>query len=61
MPELRRVAASLQADPLAKCAAFASPCISQVEGQMNRLKFLKRQMSGRARLDSLRVRVLHPN
>jgi transposase len=58
VPELRRVAASLQADPL---ATFASPCISQVEGQMNRLKFLKRQISGRARLDSLRVRVLHPN
>jgi hypothetical protein len=30
-----------------------------VEGQVNRLKFLKRQMFGRARLDLLRVKVLH--
>jgi transposase len=33
----------------------------QVEGQINRLKFLKRQMYGRAKLDLLRARVLHPN
>src|SRR5712691_10240110 len=30
-----------------------------VEGQVNRLKFLKRQMFGRAHLDLLRVKVLH--
>ncbi len=30
-----------------------------VEGHVNRLKFLKRQMFGRARLDLLRVKVLH--
>jgi transposase len=42
--------------------AFAFPWSSgQVEGQINRLKFLKRQMNGRAKLDLLRVRVLHPN
>ena len=29
------------------------------EGHVNRLKFLKRQMFGRARLDLLRVKVLH--
>jgi transposase len=29
------------------------------EGQVNRLKFLKRQMFGRAHLDLLRVKVLH--
>jgi transposase len=31
----------------------------QVEGQVNRLKFLKRQMYGRASFDLLRARVLH--
>src|SRR5215470_7873905 len=31
-----------------------------VEGQINRLKMLKRQMYGRARIDLLRQRVLHP-
>jgi transposase len=30
-----------------------------VEGHVNRLKFLKRQMFGRAHLDLLRVKVLH--
>ncbi len=30
----------------------------QVEGQVNRLKFLKRQMYGRAGFDLLRARVL---
>jgi transposase len=31
----------------------------QLEGQVNRLKFIKRQMYGRAKFDLLRVRVLH--
>ena len=31
-----------------------------VEGQINRLKMLKRQMYGRAGIDLLRQRVLHP-
>jgi transposase len=31
----------------------------QVEGQINRLKYLKRQMFGRAKFDLLRARVLH--
>ncbi len=31
----------------------------QVEGQVNRLKTLKRQMYGRAKLDLLRARVLY--
>jgi transposase len=31
----------------------------QVEGQITRLKLLKRQMYGRANLDLLRLRVLH--
>jgi transposase len=34
---------------------------AQTEGQVNRLKFLKRQMYGRANFDLLRLRVLHPN
>ena len=33
----------------------------QVEGQVNRLKLIKRQMYGRANFDLLRKRVLHPN
>ena len=35
----------------------AKPC--QVEGQVNRLKMLKRQMYGRAKFDLLRKRALH--
>ncbi len=31
----------------------------QLEGQINRLKLIKRQMYGRAKLDLLRARVLH--
>ncbi len=61
-PEMRRFAGSLSADLSAVRAAFESPWSSgQVEGQINRLKFLKRQMYGRAKLDLLRARVLHPN
>jgi len=32
----------------------------QTEGQVNRLKFIKRQMYGRAKFDLLRLRVLAP-
>lgn len=61
-PEIRRYAGSLKADLCAVRAAFQSPWSSgQVEGQINRLKFLKRQMYGRAKVDLLRARVLHPN
>jgi transposase len=60
--ELHRFAAGLQADLSAVRAAFSSPWSSgQVEGQINRLKYLKRQMYGRAKLDLMRIRVLHPN
>lgn len=31
----------------------------QTEGQINRLKFIKRQMFGRAKFDLLKARVLH--
>jgi transposase len=41
-------------------AAFSLPWSNGiVEGHVNRLKFLKRQMFGRAHLDLLRVKVLH--
>jgi len=58
VPELRRFAAGLQADLSAVRAAFHSQWSS---GQVNRLKYLKCQMYGRAKLDLLRIRVLHPN
>ena len=62
VPEMRRFATGLKADLSAVRAAFTSEWSSgQVEGQVNRLKFLKRQMYGRAKLDLLRIRVLHPN
>lgn len=60
--DLRRFAAGLETDLSAVRAAFSSHWSSgQVEGQINRLKYLKRQMYGRAKLDLLRIRVLHPN
>jgi transposase len=41
-------------------AALSSPWSQgQVEGQITRLKLLKRQMYGRAKFDLLRRRVLH--
>ena len=45
-------------------AAVRAACSSEwsngpTEGNVNRLKFLKRQMFGRAHLDLLRVKVLH--
>jgi transposase len=33
---------------------------AQVEGHVNRLKVIKRDMYGRAKFDLLRLRVLHP-
>lgn len=59
-PELRRFANGLQADYAAVPAALEySWSNGQVEGQINRLKLLKRQMYGRAKLDLLRKRVLY--
>jgi transposase len=41
-------------------AAFSLPWSNGItEGHVNRLKFLKRQMFGRAHLELLRVKVLH--
>ena len=59
--KLRNFARSLQQDYEAVKAAFASDWSNgQVEGQVNRLKTIKRQMYGRANFDLLRKRVLGP-
>lgn len=53
-------AQSLAQDKAAVLAALTLPWSNgQVEGQVNRLKLLKRQMYGRANFDLLRIRVLH--
>jgi transposase len=57
--EFRRFAAGLQQDQAAVQAALQYPWSSgQTEGQINRLKLIKRQMYGRANFDLLRQRVL---
>ena len=60
--ELRNFAKSLARDKDAVLAALSLPWSNgQVEGQVNRLKLIKRQMYGRAKFDLLRLRVLaHP-
>lgn len=56
---LRRFAASLRQDYAAVKAAATLPYSNgPTEGNINRLKLLKRQMYGRAKLDLLRQRVL---
>ena len=56
---LVRLAYGLQKDMSAVRAAVESPwSTGQVEGQINRLKMIKRQMYGRAGFDLLRARVL---
>ncbi len=58
--ELRRFAAGIQRD---RDAVLAALCFrwsnGQVEGQVNRLKLVKRSMFGRAGFPLLRTRVLH--
>jgi transposase len=57
--ELRAFAEGLQKDEAAVRAALTSEWSNgQVEGQVNRLKTIKRQMFGRAKFDLLRQRVL---
>lgn len=57
---LRRFAQGLSADFAAVQAALTLPVNNgQVEGQVNRLKMIKRQMYGRANFDLLRRRVLY--
>jgi len=58
--EVRRFAQGLEKELSAVQAAFSEPWSTrQVEGQITRLKYLKRQMYGRAHIDLLRLRVLH--
>ena len=57
---LENFAASLMQDYAAVRAALELPWSNgQTEGQVHRLKMLKRQMYGRAKLDLLRLRVLY--
>jgi transposase len=58
--QLYNFAIGLQQDYSAVRAALETPWSNgQTEGQVNRLKFIKRQMYGRAHFDLLRLRVLY--
>lgn len=60
MAELASLANGLTADLLAVRAALEYEWSNgQVEGQVHRLKLVKRQMYGRGKLDLLRARVLY--
>jgi len=60
VPEFESFAAGLWRDREAVTAALSSEWSNgQTEGQINRLKMIKRQMFGRANFDLLRARVLH--
>ena len=60
LSEIRSFAAGIQRDRAAVDAALTSPWSNgQTEGQVNRLKALKRQMYGRAKLDLLEKRFLY--
>jgi transposase len=57
---LARFATSLERDEAAILAAMRLPWSNgQVEGQVHRLKLIKRQMYGRANFDLLRLRVVN--
>ncbi len=59
IPEIRRFAAGIRRDLQAVHTALTSSFSNgQSEGQINRLKLIKRQMYGRAKFDLLRARVL---
>jgi len=59
---MRSFAKSLHHDLAAVRAAFTLPWSNgQTEGHVNRLKFLKRQIYGRASVELLRIRVLRPS
>lgn len=58
--ELRRFTNGIRLDQAAVEAALSLPYSNgQVEGQINRLKLVKRSMYGRANFDLLKARVLH--
>jgi transposase len=60
IPELRAFVTKLRQDQEAVQAGLVLKWSNGVvEGQVNRLKFLKRSMYGRANFDLLRLRVLH--
>jgi len=57
--ELRSFARGIQRDYFAVKAALELPFSNgMVEGNVNRLKFIKRSLFGRAKFDLLRLRVL---
>jgi transposase len=59
---VRNFALGIRQDYAAVRAALLLPWSNgQTEGQVNRLKFIKRQMYGRAHFDLLRLRVLWPS
>jgi transposase len=59
-PEVRRFAEGVRQDEAAVQEALSGPWSNgPVEGQVNRLKAIKRQMYGRAGLALLRARVVH--
>jgi len=59
--QLQTFVEGLRQDYDAIHAALSMPCSNgQTEGQVNRLKFIKRQMYGRAKFDLLRLCVLAP-
>jgi transposase len=61
LPELHSYTTGLNRDHTAVLAGLTLPHSSgAVEGQVNRIKMIKRQMFGRANLDLLRKRVLLP-
>jgi transposase len=61
IPEFMNLAAGMKKDYDAIKAALSSQWSNgQTEGQVNRLKLLKRQMYGRAKFDLLTARFLHP-
>lgn len=61
LPGLRSFANGLQRDLAAVTAGLTLPWSSgAVEGQVNRIKMIKRQMFGRAKFDLLRHRILAP-
>jgi hypothetical protein len=57
--EMRRFADGLKQDKAVEAALQQPWSNGQVEGQVNRLKLIKRQMYGRAGFELLRRRVLH--
>ncbi|MFI1972128.1 transposase [Streptomyces cinnamoneus] len=60
LPALHGFANSLQRDQDAVTAGLTLPWSNgPTEGAVNRIKMLKRQMYGRAKLDLLRRRILH--